>query len=77
MGKTSQVLVERINQHIPNKVMEKNRAKHIKTEKTDSAITKHLKESTHCIPTDPQARFHTLAKARNKQYLEILEALFF
>ena len=76
VGKTSQVLAERIKQHIPNKVMEKNQAKHIKTEKTDSAITKHLKESTNCIPTDPQARFQTLAKARNKQHLDILEALF-
>ena len=64
IGKTSQRLTERIKQHVPNKLLNGKEKRH---EKSDSAITKHVKSSPACFPpTESQlsARFRVLTKAR-------------
>ena len=69
IGKTVQILSERIKQHVPSKLNARVGA-------NDSAVTKHLKERPLCIPENPASRFKILARARNRSHLDLLEAIF-
>ena len=76
VGKTTQRLIERIKQHVPNKLLT---GKDVKEEKNDSGIAKHVKANTDCLPTTEAQlvnRFCVLAQARNQGHLDILEAVF-
>ena len=76
MGKTTQVLSERIKQHVARKLIDGKTEKRLKIEKNDSAVTKHLKGNPECIPLEPERCFTVLARARNKSHLDVLEAVF-
>ena len=74
VGKTIQVLAERIKQHVPKKLI--NQTKAMKIDRCDSVITKHLKENPSCIPEQPAERFKILTQARTQMHLDMLEAIF-
>ena len=74
IGKTTQCLSERAKQHIPNKLLETPPV--LWSAKTDSAISKHLKENPECISEDLRKNFSVLAQARSQAHLNVLEALF-
>ena len=76
VGKTTQVLSERIKQHVARKLIDGKTEKRVKIEKNDSAVTKHLKGNPECIPLEPERCFTVLARARNKSHLDVLEAVF-
>ena len=78
IGKTSQHLKERIKQHIPDDLLAEPLVKTgLKVKASDSAICKHLKvNASACIHPRMHQRFCVLAKARDKQHLDVLEALF-
>ena len=78
IGKTTQLLGERIKQHIPSKIIDREADKKIKVEKNDSAVTKHLKENDECVPlcSKPESRFKILAEARSNSHLDVLETIF-
>ena len=76
MGKTTQVLSERVKQHVSRKLIDGKTEKRVKIEKTDSAMTKHLKGNPECIALEPERCFTVLARARNKRHLDVLEAVF-
>ena len=76
VGKTTQVLPERIKQHVARKLIDGRTEKRMKIEKNDSAVTKHLKVNPECIPLEPERCFTVLAQARNKSHLDVLEAVF-
>ena len=69
------MLADLIKQHIPMK-LRRSGANQQRIERSDSAITRHLKLSPACIPSDPEASFDILMKAINRQQLDVLEALF-
>ena len=73
VGKTTQVLSERIKQHVTNKLVE---TKTMKKERNDTAITRHLRENLTCLMASPRKRFKVLMEARSKNNLDVLEALF-
>ena len=76
IGKTTQRLTERIKQHVPNKLL---KSKSNSKEKSDSAITKHVKSNTTCLPATQEellTRFQVMAKARNHAHLDVMEAVF-
>ena len=75
MGKTTQVLSERIKQHVARKLIDGKTEKRVKIEKNDSAVTKHLKGNPECIPLEPERCFTVLARARNKSHVDVLEHL--
>ena len=74
VGKTTQCLSERIKQHIPAKILTDPPV--LKKNKADSAITRHLKESTACLQPDVTKKFKILAQARHQRHLDVLEAIF-
>ena len=74
VGKTSQVLAERIKQHVPMKLRGSKVAQ--KIDRNNSAVTRHLKQNPACISPDPESHFEILMRARNKQQMGVLEALF-
>ena len=76
IGKTIQRLSERIRQHVPTKILKSPPER--KKGKGDSAITEHLKDSVRCISDveSMNGRFRSLAQARNRFHLDILEALY-
>ena len=76
VGKTTQCLQERIKQHLPKKLFES--APNLQKNPSDSAITRHIKESKECRQklTSLLSSFQVIAQARNKYHLNILEALF-
>ena len=74
VGRTTQQLGERIKQHIPNKILVNNPK--LTIEKSDSAITQHLKTHPACISPNLVRKFKILAQARNSWHLEIMEAAF-
>ena len=76
VGKTTQVLSERISQHVPNKLVEAGPTTARKVGRKDSAITKHLSESPACLQGDPRQRFTILSQARDQLHLDFLEAIF-
>ena len=77
IGKTTQLLGERIKQHIPSKIIDREADKKMKVEKNDSAVTKHLKENAECVPLcKPESRFKILAEARSNSHLDVLETIF-
>lgn len=76
VGRTSQQLGERIKQHIPPKLLSTPPASW-RWARSDSAITKHLKENAECAQKNTMANaFKILARARHQRHLEILEAAF-
>ena len=76
IGKTTQVLSERIKQHVPSKLSANVVSTPLRIAASDSAITKHLKEYPACIPESPAACFEVLHVARSKSHLDLLEAIF-
>ena len=60
-------------QHIPDKFL--NITVQTATKRTDSAITRHLKDSPECRSPGIRNHFKVLKKARH-QHLDILEAIF-
>ena len=75
VGRTSQQLGERIKQHLPAKILHETKPD-LKLDKSDSAITRHLKKRPACIKDDLHSRFKILATARSDKHLEALEAAF-
>ena len=75
VGKTSQCLAERIKQHLPPKILAKTQKELVK-KKSDSAITRHIKEQHECLSPDLLKQFKVLSKARNQAHLDVLEAIF-
>ena len=74
VGKTSQRLSERIKQHVPAKIL---KAKpDLRKSTSDSAITRHLKQSQTCLAPELTDQFKILARARHQRHLDILEALY-
>ena len=69
VGKTTQSLMLRIQQHTPTKIVYNHSS-------SDSSITKHLKESRGCIPAEPASRFRMLAQDHHRSHLDILEAIY-
>ena len=69
IGKTVQILSERIKQPMPSKL-------NARVSANDSTVTKHLKERLVCIPENPASLFEILASARNRSLLDLLEAIF-
>ena len=78
VGKTSQLLGERVKQHVPDRLFLNLRGRALKVSPGDSAITKHLSEADECVDSivSCRSRFTILARARNSQHLDVLEALF-
>ena len=76
VGRISQSLAERISQHLPNRLID--RATRSRTLTADSAMTRHMREHSECLNTDPKSRFKVLASAHDSWHLEVLvlEALF-
>ena len=74
IGKTTQCLSERAKQHIPNELLETPPV--LRSAKTNSAISKHLKESPECISEDLRKNFLVLAQARSQAHLDVLEVSF-
>ena len=78
VGKTIQLLGERIKQHIPDRLFMSLRQKSLVKSSSDSAITKHLADHSECVygKAEMRTRFRVLASARHSQHLDVLEALF-
>ena len=78
VGKTIQLLGERIKQHIPDRLFMSLRQKSLVKSSSDSAITKHLADQSECVygKAEMRTRFRVLASARHSQHLDVLEALF-
>ena len=74
VGRTSQCLSVRIEQHMPSSLLDGSNPGRIN--KSDSAILKHLKASRECIRSDLRDAFRVLARARSAFHLSILEALY-
>ena len=74
MGKTSQCLEQRIKQHVPTKLMQPT--PDVRQAKSDSAITRHLKDSVECINPDLTTQFKIIARARHQCHLDVLEAIY-
>ena len=78
VGKTTQCLSERIQQHLPSKLF--TETPDLKKSTADSAITKHLKSSPDCRAVGLKLRkcFKILARARKRTFghLDVLEAVF-
>ena len=75
VGKTSQKFTERMKQHVPDKLIDGDPT-HTKSE---SAITRHLKDSAECVPNDradAESRFSIVSSARSKCHLHVLEAVY-
>ena len=76
IGKTIQVLSERIKQHVPSKLSANVVSTPLKIIASNSAITKHVKEYPARIPESPAARPEASHAARSKSHLDLLEAIF-
>ena len=76
VGRTSQQLGERIKQHIQTKLLSTPPPTKWQWTRSDSAITKHLKENRTCLQQGITDSFRILARARHQRHLEILEAAF-
>ena len=76
VGKTTQRFTERIRQHVPDGLLKVPPI--TRRANSDSAVTKHLKDSLGCIGQQPvmQERFCVLKQARGQVQLDVLEALF-
>ena len=75
VGKTTQRLSERIHQHVPDSLFQTPPV--TRSTRTDSAVTRHLRDSPSCIGNnqDMTGRFRVLAQARSQFQLDVLEAL--
>ena len=74
VGKTSQCLEQRIKQHVPAKLMQP--IPDVRQAKSDSAITRYLKDGVECIDPDLTTRFKIIARARHQCHLGVLEAIY-
>ena len=74
VGKTTQCLAERIKQHIPDKLLKIT--PEIRKKASDSAITKHLKDSREGLNPAIRCQFKVLIIARHQQQLDVLAAIF-
>ena len=74
MGKTSQSLEQRIKQHIQAKLMQP--IPDVRQAKSDSAITRHLKDCVECINPDLTTLFKIIARGRHQCHLDVLEAIY-
>ena len=74
VGKTSQCLAERAKQHLPAKLFDSSKPQ--RKTSSESAITRHVRESDECRDVSLLSRFKVLAKARHQQHLDVLEALY-
>ena len=74
--RTKSFFAERIHQHVPDGLLKVPPL--TRRENSDSAVTKHLKESLGCIGQQPvmRERFRVLKQARGQVQLDVLEALF-
>ena len=73
VGKTTQVLAERIKQHMLSQL---NAKAPVRVRANDSTVTRHLKESPACIPQSPASQFEILANAGSRSHLDLSEAMF-
>lgn len=73
VGKTTQCLAERMKQHLPEKLF--GSPPELRKTKADSAITRHVKDSTKCRSQQLLSNFKVIARARHQQHLDVLEAL--
>ena len=73
IGKTTQQLLERVKQHVPDKILQAVPER--KKAPSDSAITKHPKASVSCI-VNARRRLSVLVQARYGPHLNVLEALY-
>ena len=48
----------------------------VRQAKSDSVITRHLKDCVECINPDLTTRFKVIARARNQCHLDVLEAIY-
>ena len=71
VGKTTQQLRQRINNHVPRTFLNKTGNPLLTT-----AIGQHLGENSKCLDKYHDDRFKVLTKGRSKYQLDILEALF-
>ena len=76
VGKTSQILGERIRQHIPERLFVNLHGKPAVRASSDSAITKHLIANADCINENIRWNFSILARAQHWQHLDVLEAIY-
>ena len=79
IGKTSKMLTERIDEHVPMTMLEQPKVSGVtKKAKEDSAITRHFRESPACIPAKEERTglFSVITQARHQVHLDVLEALF-
>ena len=76
VGKMSQLLGKMVNQHVPDRLFFNLDGRAVKVSPGDSAITKHLSDADECVDSiaSCRSRFNILAKARNSQPLDVLEA---
>ena len=74
VGRTTQRFSERIKQHVPSRILKSPPDR--RKVKSNSAITDHLKSNIKCIGDfeSMNGRFRSLAQARNRPHLDILEA---
>ena len=75
VGKTSQKFTERMKQHVPDKLIDGD----LTHPKSESAITRHLKDSAECVPSDradAESRFSIVSSARSKCHLHVLGAVY-
>ena len=76
IGKTTQRLTERAKQHLPSKLFTDK--PDLKINKSDSAITKYVKENASCLAENLRTKFKVvhLARSRSQSHLDVLEALY-
>ena len=74
--KTSQCLAERKKQHLPQRLFRSRReCKDVARAPSDSAITSHVRDHHECLEEKLSTCFQVVARVRNQQHLDFLEAL--
>ena len=76
VGKTSQILGERIRQPNPKRLFVNVCGKPAVRVSSDSTITKHLIANADCVKENIRRNFSILARARHSQHLDVLEAIY-
>ena len=74
IGKTIQCLTERAKRHLPSKLFTEEPDPNIN--KSDSAITKHVKQNVSCLTESLRTKFKVVHSARCQSHLDVLEALY-
>ena len=60
--------------HLPAKLFDSSKPQ--RKTSSESAITRHVRESDECRDVSLLSKFKVLAKARHQQHLDVLEALY-